>query len=283
MNSATKNLGAKSPSRLDLVRSGKVGDAPRMPKRGKLLVKLKDLVSDPKNERKTLRGIEELSESIKAHGIIEPPTVIEIGEGKYMISTGHRRVEAARLAGKEQIEVIVTDTDAEPKRRVKSLISNIQRDDLSAIEIASALLELREVNPELKTNRDLARAVSKSEQWVGQMLKVKELPVKILKQLEGTSIPNDVVIEISRVQDEEEQKKLAQAAVKGATVREIREKAREVKGTAKRAGKTTKEPQAAVQKFAVSSGWVSVHVKKKTREALVEALQEALKAAKALE
>lgn len=270
---------AERVSRLSIVREGGAEKGtPTMPRRGRLTVDIESIVPDPRNERKNFRGIDELSETIKRVGIIEPPTVVPLDDGRYMLTTGERRWRAAKQAGEKRIAVIVGDPEEEQKRRVKSLISNVQREDLGAVELANALQEMKEDNPDIKTNRDLATVIGKSEQWVGQMLKVLSLPKPLQKQLSESErqVAYDVAIEIARVEDESGQKALVKEAVGGATVRVIREKAK----TLKKPKRKAKKQAYTTEKIKVSKGWVIIHYEEAsvTREDQIAALSEALKA-----
>lgn len=270
-------------SRLNLIRSGTSETGPlKIPKRGRVVVDIESLVPDERNERKAFRRIEELASTIKAVGIIDPPTVVPLEDGRYKITTGERRYRAAKLAGLKQIPVIIGDAEEEKVRRAKSLISNIQREDLAAVELAQALQEMKEENPDVKTNRDLAQQIGKSEQWVGQMLKILDLPEPALKKIRASDrvIPYDSVIEIARLTDEKAQGDLLDSVLAGATVRQVREKAKAAKPA--RAGKSKTK---STQKIPVTKGWVIIHCTKKTagKQDYIEALQEALKAARKLE
>ena len=91
--------------------------------------------------------------------------------------------------------------------------------------------DMRDDNPDIKTNRDLAALIGKSEQWVGQMLKILSLPKPLQKQLSSAEkqVPYDVAIEIARLGRRASRKTLVKEAVGGATVREIREKTKALK------------------------------------------------------
>ena len=127
-------------SRLQLVRE----QAARGPlrddaiQRTRLVVSIDKLTEDPNNERKTLNNIEEMVASVKAHGIIEPITAIALADGRYQIVTGHRRYRAAKLAGLAQVEILIRGENDQRARRIKSLISNIQRENVPALELAEA-------------------------------------------------------------------------------------------------------------------------------------------------
>ena len=78
-------------SRLNVIRSGGAeGGALKIPKRGRAVVDIDSIVPDPRNERKVFRRIAELSLTIKAVGIIDPPTVVPLEDGRYKITTGER-------------------------------------------------------------------------------------------------------------------------------------------------------------------------------------------------
>ena len=270
-------------SRLKMVRSG-TGDSVtlKIPKRGRALVDIDSLIPDTRNERKVFRRIPELAATIKAVGIIDPPTVVPLEDGRYKITTGERRWRAAKEAGLKQIPVIIGDAEEENLRRAKSLISNVQREDLSALELAQGLQNMKDDNPDVKTNRDLAALIGKSEQWIGQMLKVLDLPEPAQEQIRTAErvIPYDSVIEIARVEDPKAQGELLKSVLAGATVKEVRERAREVKPA--RAGKPGAR---STQKIAVEKGWVIIHCEKKTakKEDYISALTEALKAVRKLD
>jgi ParB family chromosome partitioning protein len=272
-------------SRLNIVRSGG-GDAGslKVPRRGRVTVDIDSLVPDPRNERKVFRRIPELATTIKAVGVIDPPTVVPLEDGRYKITTGERRWRAAKEAGLKQISVIIGDAEDERIRRAKSLISNIQREDLSALELAQGLQDMKHDNSDAKTtNRDLASLIGKSEQWVGQMLKILALPEPTREKIRSADriIPYDSVIEIARVEDPKAQSELLRSVLAGATVREVREQARVVK-LLKREGK----PQArSTQKIVIEKGWVIIHCEMEAakKEDYIAALTEALKAVRKIE
>ena len=110
--------------------------------RTRLVVSIDKLTEDPNNERKTLNNIEEMVASVKAHGIIEPITVIALDDGRFQIVTGHRRYRAAKLGGLGQVEILIRGEDDQRTRRIKSLISNIQRENVPALELAAAIKAL---------------------------------------------------------------------------------------------------------------------------------------------
>src|ERR1700674_2921558 len=127
-------------NRLDLVKEGLPNLG--LKKRGRLVVGIERLKEDPRNERRTFRNMDGLVASIKAVGLVEPITVTPEEGDTYRIVTGHRRYRAAKAAKLVQVEVLIRDPEDELTRRVKSIISNVQREDVGAIEMAEALQAL---------------------------------------------------------------------------------------------------------------------------------------------
>src|SRR5438552_7461290 len=123
-------------TRLDLVREG-VGEG-ALKKRGRLIVSVHKLIEDPRNERKTFRNMDGLVASVKTVGLIEPITVTPASNDGYQIITGHRRFRAAKAAGLSDVEVLIREPEHELVRRQKSVISNVQREDVGPVEMAEA-------------------------------------------------------------------------------------------------------------------------------------------------
>jgi len=169
----------KGKSRLDLVKAGTVGG---FAKRGRLVVNIDRLVEDAKNERKTFRNMEGLIESIKTVGLVEPITVTPEGES-YRILTGHRRYRAAKSAGLKEVEVLIREPESELTRRRKSVVSNVQREDVGVVELAEALKALLDEDANIGTQRGLARIIGKREPWLSDMLRVLTLPPDLQQKL----------------------------------------------------------------------------------------------------
>lgn len=209
-------------SRLDLVKAG-VNSLNNLPKRGRFIVSIHKLVEDPDNERRTFRGMDGLIASVQAHGIIEPITVTPEGE-QFRILTGHRRYRAAKAAGLTEIEVIARDPDDALTRRRKSIISNVQREDIGAIEMAEALQTLLDEDQSIRTQRKLAELIGKRETWVSDMLRVLTIPAKLQEELRTSelSVGYDSIMRIARSDDPALQRELVDAVLAGVTNREIR-------------------------------------------------------------
>jgi ParB family chromosome partitioning protein len=122
--------------------------------------------------------LEELAQSIRTHGVMQPLLVVQNGS-RYTIIAGERRYRAARLAGLSTLPVIVKNLSDKDILEI-SLIENIQREDLNAIEQAEALKTLME-NYSL-TQDEIAKRVGKSRSAIANLTRLISLPAEI-KQL----------------------------------------------------------------------------------------------------
>ena len=208
-------------SRLDLVKSGLMGG---LPKRGRFIVSIDRLQEDPDNERKVFQNMDDMIESVRRHGIIEPITVTQDGDS-YRILTGHRRYRAAKAAGLTEVEVLVREPEDQITRRFKSLISNIQRENIGAIELAETLRALLDSGA-VATQRELARQIGKSETWMSGMLRVLEMPARFQEKLRGApAIGYEMAQRIAQVGDTSLQEELITAALAGESIHSIRHRA----------------------------------------------------------
>jgi len=219
------------PTRLQLIREKGSSAIPAIPKRGAQLLDIDLIVEDPKNERKTFNNMDGLVDTVKAMGVIEPLTVTQFDDGKYMVVTGHRRLRAAKLAGLKQLRVVITDPEEGQARRRRSIVSNVQREDVPPVELAEALQAILDEDPAVKTQRDLAKMIGKRESWVSDMLRILTLPAPLQQELRTSEVPvpYDAVMRISRVDDGNLQEHLVQDVLEGRTNREIRSKINDAK------------------------------------------------------
>ena len=100
-------------------------------------IKLSDIDVDPGQPRKTFenQSLEQLSQSILEHGVLQPIVLMPNGIGRYTIIAGERRFRAARMAGLTEIPAIVKDVSTQSAKEI-ALIENLQRADLDPVEIA---------------------------------------------------------------------------------------------------------------------------------------------------
>ncbi|WP_394751926.1 ParB/RepB/Spo0J family partition protein [Crenothrix sp.] len=116
--------------------------------------------------------LQELTDSIKAQGVIQPVVVRSIGSDKYEIVAGERRWRAAQLAGLQEIPVVIRDIDDRSAMAI-ALIENIQREDLNPLEEAAALRRL--LDEFTMTHQQIADAVGKSRTTVTNLLRLMDL------------------------------------------------------------------------------------------------------------
>ncbi len=130
-------------------------------------------------------ALEELAESIKDHGLLQPIVVIEKDDG-YLLVAGERRLRAHKLAGLETIKVVIADVDIdEAKLRELALIENIQRENLNAMELAYSYDELLKVYN--ITHDELSTVVHKSRSQITNTLRLLALSSYVQKRLtDGT-------------------------------------------------------------------------------------------------
>lgn len=125
-------------------------------------------------------SLQELADSIREHGILQPVLVRPIEDG-YEIIAGERRWRAAQLAGLSRVPVVVRDINEQQAAEI-SLIENIQRDDLTVVEEAQAYRRLSDQFG--YTQEIIAERIGKSRAYVANTLRILKLPDEVLQMLE---------------------------------------------------------------------------------------------------
>jgi len=120
--------------------------------------------------------LQELAESIKAQGIVQPLVVREVGYNRYEIIAGERRWRAGQLAGLADVPVLIKDIDDRGALAI-SLIENIQREDLNPLEESEAFQRLIEEFD--LTHQQVAEAVGKSRVAVTNLLRLNDLDSEV--------------------------------------------------------------------------------------------------------
>ncbi|MGL4389105.1 MAG: ParB/RepB/Spo0J family partition protein [Brevinema sp.] len=124
--------------------------------------------------------LEELAESIRQHGVIQPLIVSDLGNGSYELCAGERRLRASRLAGLENIPVVIREFKEKDKLAI-ALIENVQRTDLNAIELAEAYKEMMDrLN---LTQEQVSQSVGKSRASIANVLRLLKLPETVRKMI----------------------------------------------------------------------------------------------------
>ena len=126
-------------------------------------------------------ALQDLADSIREHGIIQPLTVRRLSSGYYQIIAGERRWRAARLAGLQEVPVIVMEAD-DRKAAELAMIENLQREDLNPIEEAAGFQSLMETYH--MTQEEAASRVGKSRSAVANALRLLSLTPPVAKLVE---------------------------------------------------------------------------------------------------
>jgi len=150
----------------------------RRDKEGILLVSVEEISPNPHQPRQSLsqNSLKDLILSIKEQGILQPLVASKTPDGKYQLIVGHRRLEAAKLAGFEKVPVIIRGARGRDYLEL-ALMENIQRDDLNPIEKALAFEKLAK-NFKL-SHKEIAAKIGGSRAAVTNTLRLLELPVEI--------------------------------------------------------------------------------------------------------
>ena len=130
-------------------------------------------------------SLQELADSITEHGIIQPLTVRKLSSGYYQIIAGERRWRAARLAGLQEVPVIVMEAD-DRKAAELAMIENLQREDLNPMEEAAGFQSLIETYH--MTQEEAAQRVGKSRSGVTNALRLLGLSPSVRKLVEENKL-----------------------------------------------------------------------------------------------
>ena len=143
--------------------------------------KLKISLIDPKRDQPRKHfdkeALEQLAESIKEHGLLQPILVREYGDGRYQIIAGERRFRACKLAGLTEIPAIVVERDDKSAAQI-ALIENIQREDLNPLEEAQAYRAL--ATDYGMTQEEISEKVGKSRSAIANAMRLLDLPDEVL-------------------------------------------------------------------------------------------------------
>lgn len=160
--------------------------------------------------------LEELSESIRAHGVLQPLLVRKDDSG-YEIIAGERRYQASKIAGLEEVPVVIKDVNDQEMLQL-ALIENLQRSDLNPIEEAKGYRQL--IKASGMTQEALSKAVSKSRSTITNSLRLLDLPQRVQDLLFEGKLTAGHARAILAVPFEEQRIKLAEKVVaEGLSVR----------------------------------------------------------------
>jgi ParB family chromosome partitioning protein len=185
-------------------------------------ISLDKLRANPYQPRKTFEdeSIKELAESIRQHGIIQPIIVRSVLRG-YEIIAGERRFRASQLCGKETIPAVVRNMTDQQVMEI-ALIENLQREDLNAIEIATAYQSLMEQFS--LTQEELSLKVGKSRSHIANFLRLLTLPKDIQDHVSRGTLSMGHARAIVGIKDEAQKRALVKQTIEQEwSVRELEE------------------------------------------------------------
>ena len=185
-------------------------------------IPLSEIRSNPYQPRKTFNddALKELAESIKNYGVFQPIIVKKSIKGDDLIA-GERRVRASRLAGLETIPAIVKDFSDELMREI-ALLENLQRENLTAIELAWAYKGI--IDSLHITQEELATKLGKSRSSITNILGLLNLPTSVQNMILDGKISMGHARELSKLSDSEKIKEYAKRIVdEKLSVRDIEE------------------------------------------------------------
>lgn len=186
---------------------------------------LDDIRQNPDQPRKIFNEatLRDLASSIDKHGLIQPITVKQENESRYLLVAGERRYRAHLLLERRTIPAIITNGNVDEI----ALIENIQREDLNPLETAQAFQQM--IDRYSYTQEELGKVIGKAQNTVSDFLKLNNLPQQIKQDYhvayDTISITKSVLIEIAKLKTLDEQLKIWEEVKRGGlTVRVARSK-----------------------------------------------------------
>ena len=162
-------------------------------------------------------SLDELADSIKAQGLVQPIVVRPINDGHYEIIAGERRWRASKLAGLDTVPALVRDV-SDRSAIAMALIENIQREDLNPMEEANALHRLREEFS--MTHQEAAEAVGRSRAAVSNLLRLRNLNDEVKRLVENCDLEMGHARALLALEGEQQSEVANNIVEKGLSVRE---------------------------------------------------------------
>ena len=186
-------------------------------------IDVNNISANPKQPRTVFDEdlLTELALSIKEVGLLQPPVVRSIGNGKYQLIMGERRFRAAKLAGLKSIPVIIRQTSDDQLLR-EALIENIHRSQLNPLEEGAAYQQL--LNDFSYTHDELATKLSKSRPAITNTMRLLNLPPTVQRKVAAGVISAGHARALLSLSDDKEIENLANRIIaEGLTVRAVEE------------------------------------------------------------
>ena len=207
---------------LDAIFGSEVPDVKLRPMNSMAQIAIAEIIPNPTQPRKQFdeEALDELADSIRQLGIIQPVTVRKAEDGKYIIISGERRWRAAQRADLDTLPAYIREVDDE-NLHAMALVENIQRQDLNAIEIALGMQRLME---ECHLTQDaLSEKVGKKRSSVSNYLRLLKLPDPVQLALKEGVISMGHAKAIAGAPAEEQLRVLKRCVKKSLSVRQIEE------------------------------------------------------------
>lgn len=218
------------------------------------MISISDIVRDEEQPRKefSVEALEALASSIKEHGVLQPLVVVR-EEGKYKIVAGERRWRASKLAGLKEVPAIVRTLEAQERLEI-SIIENAQREDLNAIEMATAYAKLKsQFN---LSEEEIADRVGKSKSAVVNTMRLLNLPDNAKRAMVEHKLTEGVMRPLIGAEPELIDKILSKIVEEGWTARrvekEMAEKKKKSSATAIKASIYSKQEDALSKKYSAN-------------------------------
>ena len=205
-------------------------------------VPIEDIKPNEDQPRKhfDLIALEELSTSIKEHGVLQP-ILLNNRDGQYQIVAGERRYRASKMAGLETIPAIIRTFSPEEQDKI-ALIENVQREDLTPVEEARGYKSILESYN--MTQAELAQAIGKSRPYVANITRLLKLDPRVLDLVQSGDISQSMGRELLSIEDNEEQyEKALEIIEKGLSIAQLTQaKAKKPKAKPKKMPQTSTTP-----------------------------------------
>ena len=190
-------------------------------------IPISEIIRDKEQPRKEFdpEALEALANSIKEHGVLQPLVVVK-EDGKYKIVAGERRWRASKLAGLTEVPAIVRTLEAQERLEI-SIIENAQREDLNAIEMATAYAKLK---AQFNLNEEeIADRVGKSKSAVVNTMRLLNLPDDAKKAMVEHKLTEGVMRPLIGAEPELIEKILPKIIEEGWTARRVEKEMAEKK------------------------------------------------------
>jgi len=180
--------------------------------------------------RQTLdkKPLDELTASIKQHGILQPLVVEPSDEGRYKLQIGKRRMAAAKLAGLDKVPAIILDGPLESKDSLAiRLVENLHREDLDPIDEAEAYATLRDMGTKVSK---IAHLVGKDRPYVSHSMRLLKLHPKVREAVRQQNIKREHALALLRLEPYQQIALAEEVMEKGLTIVETRDRVRGLLG-----------------------------------------------------